>query len=94
MNHISTKLKNKRGVLYNTRSNKTANGWSKHIAGNLNSKFLRLAVVGTFDTLGRTVRFDVIRVKLKHPTDTGYYKESFILKKNKHKFVDRIQKII
>jgi hypothetical protein len=90
MKHVSTKLKNKRGVLYNTRSNKTANGWSKHIAGNLNSKFLRLAVVGTFDTLGRTVRFDVIRVRLKHPTEFGYTKETYILKKNKDKFLDRI----
>jgi hypothetical protein len=89
MNFVSTKLKNKRGVLYNTRSTKTANGWSKHIAGNLNSKFLRLAVRGTFDELA-DINFDIIRVRLKHPTDTGYFKESIILKKNKHKFIDRI----
>lgn len=90
MKFYSTKLKNKRGVLYNTRSNKNANGWSKHIAGNLNHRFLRLAVVGTFDKLGGLMRFDVIKIKLKHPTDMGYTKDVFILKKNKDKYIDKI----
>jgi hypothetical protein len=90
MNFISTKLKNKRGVLYNTRSSKQANGWSKHVAGNINHKFLTLAVKGTFDTLARIVRFDIIRVRVKHPTDFGFFKDVYILKKNKEKFLDRI----
>jgi len=90
MRHFSTKQKNKRGVLYNTRSTKSANGWSKHIAGNINHRFLTLAVKGTFDTLAKMVRFDIIRITVKHPTDFGYTKDVFILRKNKHKFLDRI----
>ena len=74
MNFVTTKQKNKRGMLYNTRSTKNANGWSKHVAGNLNHKFLTLAVRGTFDSLAKMVRFDVIKVRLKHPTNPSILK--------------------
>lgn len=91
MNFISDNKINKRGKLYRTRSTKTANGWSKHLGSmNFNHKMGRLSVVGTFDSLGRVMRFDIIKVKLKHPTEFGYTKESYILKKNKSKFLDRI----
>lgn len=92
MKFVTTTLKTKRGLPYNSRSTKNANGWSKQVAGNLKHRYLRLAVVGTFDSLARMCRFDIIKITVKHPTDFGYYKDVYILKKNKAKFLDRILK--
>ena len=48
--------------------------------------FLKLAVRGTLDVLART-RFDIVRIKIEHPTNRGYFKEVYVLKKNKLKYV-------
>jgi hypothetical protein len=87
MNFISGQAVNKRAQLYNIRPNKVANGWCKHYgSGKVPDKFLKVAVHGTFDRLAKSLRFDIIKVSLRHPTDSGYSKTTYILKKNKSKY--------
>jgi hypothetical protein len=45
-------------------------------------EFVKLAVRGTLDILAKT-RFDIIKVYIAHPIDIGYFKQVYILKKNK-----------
>jgi hypothetical protein len=88
---ISEKRANKRVKLYNTRPTKVGNGWSKHYgANNVPDRFLKVLVHGTFDSLAKVMRFDMVKVRLRHPTDYGYTKTVYILKKNKHKYQNRI----
>lgn len=51
----------------------------------LEGDLLTLAVKGTLDSLGR-IRFNILKVHIKHPVESGYTKVSYVLKKNKHKF--------
>lgn len=70
------------------RPNKVAVQYSRKRSKNggiPSGNLLTLAIKGTLDVLAKT-RFDIVKVTLKHPTEFGYFKTSYVLKKNKHKF--------
>ena len=79
MKFISSKLRNKRGIFYNSRDNKTANGFSKN-AKNKSAVSITLAVRGTTDHLAQT-NFYFKLTSIEHPTDKGYFKQAYKLTK-------------
>lgn len=91
MKFTTTKQLNKRKQSYNTRATKTANGYSKHFAGQCPDKWLKLAVHGTLDVLAKQ-RFDFCWVTVQHPIDKDYTKQVKILTKNRPKYTERMPK--
>lgn len=82
---------NKRGQKYVTRPTKNANGISKHYGTNrVPDKMLKMHVHGTFDSLAKGMRFDMIWITVTHPVDIAYTKQVRILKKNKRKFLGKM----
>jgi hypothetical protein len=72
------------------RPNKVAYHYQKSIEqkgcrNKNNIDFIKLAVRGTLDILARS-RFDIIKVYIEHPINKGYFKQVYILKKNKKEY--------
>ena len=75
-----------KGLTYTLERNKRKS--SRHLSkSKLSEDASTLSVYGTLDRLGRGKWMKFTKIKIAHPTDPGYFKEVYVLTKNKKKFL-------